>query len=53
MFIIEDWAGNHCFQGRVFDTFTDAWGFLYSISDSLNEADFNAEMSEYEVVEVG
>lgn len=29
-FIITDWAGNVCFQGKEFPTFDDAWNdFLY------------------------
>lgn len=28
-FIIQDWAGNHMFPDKVFDSFEDGWGFLY------------------------
>ena len=27
---IEDWAGNILFNGRTFDTFEDAWEFIYT-----------------------
>lgn len=26
--IIEDWAGNHLFKDRTFDSFEDGWDFL-------------------------
>lgn len=28
-YIIRDWASNICFHGRTFDTFEDAWSFIY------------------------
>lgn len=51
-YIIKDWAGNTCFQGREFDTFEDAWGFLYGAYDHLQESEFDEQMSEYEVEHV-
>ena len=27
--IIKDWAGNICFKGEEFETFDEAWDFLY------------------------
>jgi hypothetical protein len=32
-YIIQDWAGNICFDGKSFDSFDDAWGFLYEFHD--------------------
>jgi hypothetical protein len=26
--MIEDWAGNHLFKDRTFDSFEDGWDFL-------------------------
>jgi len=37
---IYDWAGNHKFQGDVFDTFEDAWDFLYAQVPDADEEDF-------------
>lgn len=28
-FVIEDWAGNHLFPHKTFDSFQDGWDFLY------------------------
>jgi hypothetical protein len=28
-FIIKDWMNNTCFEGKTFDSFEDAWGFIY------------------------
>ncbi len=27
-YIIEDWAGNHLFKDKVFDSFEDGWDFI-------------------------
>ena len=50
---IIDWASNEMFGGKQFDSFEEAWGFLYEKFDHLPEKEFNEEMGEYEVVEVG
>lgn len=44
-FRITDWSGNVCFFGRRFDSFEDAWGFLYENTPE----DY---WQEYSVVEV-
>jgi hypothetical protein len=31
IFIIKDWANNICFKGKTFESFEDAWGFLYEM----------------------
>lgn len=49
---IFDWAGNRCFSAESFETFEDAWGFLYQRYDALPEKDFDDQMSEYFVEEV-
>ncbi len=51
-FIIEDWAGNICFNGRKFKTFEDAWGFLYDFYRDLPDHEFDEQMGEYYVEEV-
>ena len=33
-FIVEDWAGNHLFKNKVFDSFEDGWEFIYSNVDN-------------------
>lgn len=52
-FIIKDWADNICFKGKKFDTFEEAWGFIYEKYEHLEERDFDEQMSEYEVMQVG
>jgi hypothetical protein len=27
-YIIEDWAGNHLFKDKVFESFEDGWDFI-------------------------
>lgn len=33
-FIIQDWAGNHLFRDKVFNSFDDAWDFIYENVDN-------------------
>jgi hypothetical protein len=51
-YIILDWAGNDlsAHYGE-FESFEDAWGALYEDYALLNEEDFDAQMSEFEVLE--
>jgi hypothetical protein len=51
-YVIEDWAGNTCFGGKTFESFNEAWGFLYEKFEGLSHNEFGAEMGEYEVTEV-
>lgn len=46
MFIIKDWAGNICFADKYFETFEDAWDFLYETFP-----DENVNFDDYVVVE--
>jgi hypothetical protein len=54
-FIIRDWAGNHLFQNKEFDSFQDGWDFIHENVDNSkfdqtqNENDDNYQ--EYSVVE--
>jgi hypothetical protein len=50
-YIIKDWADNACFQGRQFDNFDDAWGYIYELYDGLSENEFDAQMGEYWVMQ--
>lgn len=52
-FRIVDWAGNDLssYYG-TFDDFESAWGALYNEFRELGEDDFDAQMSEFEVVEL-
>lgn len=47
MFIIEDWAGNHCFKDFEFNSFDDAEDFL---SNTLDEQ-YDEERGEFYIVE--
>ena len=33
-YIIKDWADNHLFQEEVFESFEDAWEYIYDNIDS-------------------
>jgi len=46
MYIIKDWADNTCFKGIKFNSFEEAWGYIYEHVN--NEEDYQ----EYFVVEV-
>ena len=46
VYIIEDWAGNVCFEGREFANFDAAWEYICAA-----HADDEAALQEYEVVE--
>ena len=34
MWIIEDWAGNRMFPDKTFDSFDDAWDYIYENVDN-------------------
>ncbi len=54
VFIIQDWAGNECFQGSTFKTFEDAWEYIYERDPQPEEGiDVANWYSDYEVVERG
>jgi pterin-4a-carbinolamine dehydratase len=46
-FIIKDWADNICFQGKEFDSFEDAWEFIYDVAQFSEE-----DCDEYFVTEI-
>ena len=49
-FIIVDWANNHLFQDKDFETFLDGWDFLYERFDK--ELAWNAAfLEDYFVIE--
>ncbi len=47
-FIIKDWAGNIKFDGKKFDSFEDAWEYLY-IYFNENNMDCDEWAQEYYV----
>lgn len=48
-FIIKDWAGNHLFTDKTFDTFEDGWEFIYeNVDNSKFEASGNDDDNEYQ-----
>lgn len=47
MYIIQDWAGNVCFNGKEFASFDDAEEFL---SEKLDD-NYEEERGEYYIVE--
>lgn len=44
-YTIKDWAGNFCFNRKEFDSFEDAWSFLYETFPNSEE-----DLGEYHVV---
>lgn len=46
MFMIQDWAGNRMWADRTWDTFEDAWSFIY---ERVPDED---HWQEYEVVAI-
>jgi hypothetical protein len=53
MFIVKDWCGNDCFNGKTFDSFEDAWAFVFKTFDHLGEEEFIHQMIEFEVINLG
>lgn len=53
-FYIQDWAGNDKsdYYGE-FNSFEDAWGALYAEFSHLSDADYDAQLSEFYVLERG
>lgn len=53
-FVIQDWAGNTCFKGKKFDSFEDAWDYLYTLPEyeGLSDKAFHEVMSEYQVFDI-
>ena len=54
-YIIQDWAGNHLFKDKEFDTFEDGWEFIYenvdnALYDKTGKENDN-EFQEYFVVD--
>jgi len=47
LFLIEDWAGNLCFEGKEFPTFDDAWEYIY---ERFPNGDETGEWDEYYVI---
>lgn len=50
-FIITDWANNVCFKGKRFDSFEDAWGFIYK-KHPEPESDNDGTFDDYYVIEL-
>lgn len=51
-FIIQDWAGNHLFKDKVFESFDDGWYFLDVHFDYLGDREKDIELGEYYVIEI-
>jgi hypothetical protein len=49
-FIIVDWAGNHLFQDKTFETFENGWDHLYQYFDE-NSMECDEWAQEYFVIE--
>lgn len=49
-YIIKDWADNICFNSQEFNTFEDAWSFIYDFYKDLSDKEAEECFSEYEVI---
>lgn len=50
-YVIQDWTGKVCFDGRTFDTFDDAWGFIYENDPQPEDDDSEHWFDDYCVEE--
>lgn len=54
-FIIIDWAGNHLFRNKTFNSFEEGWDFIYKNVDNSEfertQNDNDDNYQEYEVIE--
>ncbi len=51
--IIQDWTGKTCFDGKEFKTFEDGWEFLYRKFEHLSGKELEDELGEYYVEQKG
>lgn len=49
--IIKDWCNNVCFQGSEFNSFEEAWEWIYQKDPAPEDEDESGHYSDYEVVE--
>ena len=50
-FIIVDWADNHCFTNKKFNSYDEAWEFIYCKFPVLDNDDRENELDSYYVIE--
>jgi len=50
-FIILDWCNNICFDEKEFDSFEDAWSFIYEYYKYLPDNEAEDQFGEFEVIE--
>lgn len=48
-YIIKDWAGNHLFKDKIFDSFEDGWEFIYqNVDNSLYDKTENENENNFQ-----
>ena len=48
-FIITDWAGNHLFKDKEFETFEEGWEYIYeNVDNSKYDETGNEDDNEYQ-----
>lgn len=47
-YIIQDWAGNHLFQDKVFDSYKEGWEYIYA--NVQEETENNRTYDDYYIV---
>ena len=50
-YIIIDWADNHCFTSKKFNSYEDGWNFLYCQFPKIDGDDREDELDSYYVVQ--
>lgn len=48
-FKIYDWTGKECFEGKTFETFEDAWDFIYENDPRPQTSNDDHWYDDYEV----
>jgi hypothetical protein len=51
-YIIKDWANNHCFSDKIFNSYEDGWDFLYSKFPVIDGDDREDELGEFYVLPI-
>lgn len=51
-YIIKDWVNNTCFKGTEFESFEDAWSFIYENDPCTEEQSESGYYDDYYVEEL-
>jgi len=51
-YIIKDWADNHCFPDKIFNSYEDGWDFIYCKFPVIDGNDREDELGEFYVLPI-